>query len=66
MSGQTPHGTAANNNANNAASNNTPSSTAGSASASWRPARAHLAVDDGMSTESDAESSYHGWSDAGW
>jgi hypothetical protein len=36
------------------------------APASWRPARAHLTVDDGLSTESEAESSYHGWSDAGW
>ncbi|GFZ43352.1 hypothetical protein JCM24511_01072 [Saitozyma sp. JCM 24511] len=35
------------------------------APASWRPARAHLTVDDGLSTESEAESSYHGWSDAG-
>jgi hypothetical protein len=38
----------------------------GHLAASWRSSRAHLTVDDGLSTESEAESSYHGWSDAGW
>ncbi len=32
----------------------------------WRATKPYLAVDDGASTESEAESSYKGWSDNGW
>jgi hypothetical protein len=33
---------------------------------SWRAAKQYLQVDDGAGTESEAESSYQGWSDNGW